>query len=229
MENRHKRSSSGEIFSFPSTPSPTQDSSDFEFGFSTPESPSQDPSTDSPADHLFVNGRLLPHSFPFPQRKRTLVLSPDSVIPGIATTSSKDSLMSSRSNSTNSRNSTSTSSSSARSSLSCDNNNNSRYNKHLYRATTMSSAQLYGWQHITPISPLKREGSIRRQGSKTKRSPGNDSVENVNKVYNKRVKKVKKTDDNNERSKGIWRRIFMSFLFACRVCHAMEPSIDVEK
>ncbi|KAG7595069.1 hypothetical protein ISN45_Aa01g037870 [Arabidopsis thaliana x Arabidopsis arenosa] len=40
-------------------------SSDFEFGSLTPSSPSQDPfSENSPADHLFLNGRLLPHSFP---------------------------------------------------------------------------------------------------------------------------------------------------------------------
>ncbi|KAG2304701.1 hypothetical protein Bca4012_063753 [Brassica carinata] len=42
--------------------SPEISSSDFEFGSLTPSSPSH--SEHSPADHLFLNGRLLPHTFP---------------------------------------------------------------------------------------------------------------------------------------------------------------------
>ncbi|CAN7018669.1 hypothetical protein IGI04_021354 [Brassica rapa subsp. trilocularis] len=42
--------------------SPEMSSSDFEFGSLTPSSPSH--SEHSPADHLFLNGRLLPHTFP---------------------------------------------------------------------------------------------------------------------------------------------------------------------
>ncbi|KAF8052383.1 hypothetical protein N665_1564s0005 [Sinapis alba] len=41
---------------------PEMSSSDFEFGSLTPSSPSH--SEHSPADHLFLNGRLLPHTFP---------------------------------------------------------------------------------------------------------------------------------------------------------------------
>ncbi|XP_002891732.2 putative protein TPRXL [Arabidopsis lyrata subsp. lyrata] len=49
----------------PETSVETSSPSDFEFGSLTPSSPSQDPfSENSPADHLFLNGRLLPHSFP---------------------------------------------------------------------------------------------------------------------------------------------------------------------
>ncbi|KAF4367164.1 hypothetical protein F8388_006472 [Cannabis sativa] len=69
METRRKQSISGDGFSFPSTPEPDNNhhsrgsSSDFEFGSITPDSPySDDPSKNSPADHLFFNGKLLPHS-----------------------------------------------------------------------------------------------------------------------------------------------------------------------
>ncbi|XP_006305326.2 putative protein TPRXL [Capsella rubella] len=49
----------------PETSPGTSSPPDFEFGSLTPSSPSQDPfSENSPADHLFLNGRLLPHFFP---------------------------------------------------------------------------------------------------------------------------------------------------------------------
>ncbi|KAK9938044.1 hypothetical protein M0R45_014804 [Rubus argutus] len=58
MENRRKKSSSSDTFSFPSTPVHEQDSDeDFEFGCFTPDSASSDPCKDSPADHLFFNGK----------------------------------------------------------------------------------------------------------------------------------------------------------------------------
>ncbi|KAL5736379.1 hypothetical protein ACOSP7_030948 [Xanthoceras sorbifolium] len=243
MENRRKRSSSGEIFSFPSTPNEESQDSDFEFGCLTPDSPSQDPSRNSPADHLFFNGRLLPHSFPFPPRQQTgtLLLSPDNISRATSRTSSvssKDSLMSSRSNSTNSR--SSTSSSSARTSLSSDNserrflyyNNNKVSSCRATMASKMVTAQLYGssqrWQYLTPVPVLKREASqkqnngggvvIIKEGSRSKRQQGNNN--------NKKKKKKIRTGDHHERPKGICRRIFMSLLFACRECHAMEPSTD---
>lgn len=62
-DDRQKTTSSGETK--PETTSSLSSSSDFEFGSLTPSSPSQDPFSDhSPADHLFLNGRLLPHTFP---------------------------------------------------------------------------------------------------------------------------------------------------------------------
>ncbi|KAK2638968.1 hypothetical protein Ddye_026763 [Dipteronia dyeriana] len=242
MENRRKRSSSGEMFSFPSTPN--QDS-DFEFGCLTPDSPSQDPSRNSPADHLFFNGRLLPHSFPFHQRQQpgsTLHLSPDNI--SRATTSrtssvsSKDSLMSSRSNSTNSR-SSSSSSSSARTSLSSDNSerrfmyyNNNKVQCRATMASKMVTAQLYGssqrWQHLTPVPVLKRDASLRQNNGGGGGCGGGVGIKEVSKSKTQQGKKNKnkkiRTSDLHERPKGICRRIFMSFLFACRECHAMEPS-----
>jgi hypothetical protein len=103
MENRRKRSGSGEIFSFPSTPTPDQDS-DFEFGSITPDSPSTDPYKNSPADHLFFNGRLLPHAFPV-QTPNIITIDNSRSTSRTSSISSKDSLRSSRSNSTNSRSS----------------------------------------------------------------------------------------------------------------------------
>ncbi|KAH0979975.1 hypothetical protein GBA52_007152 [Prunus armeniaca] len=114
MENRRQKSTSGDTFSFPSTPIHEQDS-DFEFGCFTPDSASStDPCKDSPADHLFFNGRLLPHAFPF-QPISNGFMGVDSNSQRTSRTSSissKDSLMSSRSNSTNSRSSSARTSSS---------------------------------------------------------------------------------------------------------------------
>lgn len=105
MECRRKRSSgSGDIFSFPSTPTPDQDS-DFEFGSITPDSPSTDPYKNSPADHLFFNGRLLPHAFPINQPHNIMIIGNSRTTSRTSSISSKDSLRSSRSNSTNSRSS----------------------------------------------------------------------------------------------------------------------------
>ncbi|ESQ30108.1 hypothetical protein EUTSA_v10012165mg [Eutrema salsugineum] len=57
-DDRKKTLNSGDTM--PETPSSII--SDFEFGSLTPFSPTH--SENSPADHLFLNGRLLPHTFP---------------------------------------------------------------------------------------------------------------------------------------------------------------------
>ncbi|CAH2036548.1 unnamed protein product [Thlaspi arvense] len=56
-DDRKNTPNSGETL-----PETASSSSDFEFGSLTPSSPSH--SENSPADHLFLNGRLLPHTFP---------------------------------------------------------------------------------------------------------------------------------------------------------------------
>ncbi|CAI9784222.1 unnamed protein product [Fraxinus pennsylvanica] len=78
------------------------DPDEFEFGCVTKPGP-----PNSPADHLFFNGKLLPHVFPLNRPANNFSYS--------RSTSSKDSLMSSCSNSTDSR---SSSCSSARTSTS---------------------------------------------------------------------------------------------------------------
>lgn len=200
----HKKPSSGDSFSFPSTP--TLDSADFEFGSLTPDSPSTEPFAASPADHLFLNGRLQPHYFPITSR----------------TSSTRDSLFSSRSNSTNS------SCSSARTSSSDSSERKAFHNKHKgdgggsLRAKTQSHHQAYcsqRWQYITPVpAALSRDGSVRRRGDTNQGKKKKD----------KGTKRNNNNNDNNNKNKGVrlgfGRRILRWFVMACRECHAMEPS-----
>ncbi|XVF78561.1 hypothetical protein PTKIN_Ptkin14bG0144200 [Pterospermum kingtungense] len=219
MENRRKRSSSGERFSFPSIANQDQDS-DFEFGCFTPDLPCQDSYKTSPADHIFFNGRLLPHAFPL---QPSTMVAADGTSRGTSRTSSinsKDSLMSSRSNSTNSRSSCS----SARTSSSDNSERRLLYYRSkshaCNKASKMVTAQLHGdsqrWQYITQVPVLKRDVSKRK---------------NNNGVVVKEAMKAKKQGDHHhhQRSTGRERsgtclRFFQLFLLVCKQCHAMEPS-----
>ncbi|KGN55114.1 probable membrane-associated kinase regulator 3 [Cucumis sativus] len=235
MESRRENGSSAEIFSFPSTPVLDQDS-DFEFGSITPDSPST--FNNSPADHLFVNGRLLPHSFP-PQP--ISVYAVDLASRQTSRTSSvgsKDSFMSSRSNSTNSRSSSSCgSSTSARTSSSDNSNNNnnleirsSRFSSYQKKSQKSSvSAQVYGscqrWQFIASVSvptSLSRENS-RRKKSVEKIGGKSDlrrKKRRAEKTSTARKKKKKK------KKKNMWfgRKVFRWIILVCKECHAIEPS-----
>ncbi|KAE8680132.1 hypothetical protein F3Y22_tig00111392pilonHSYRG00331 [Hibiscus syriacus] len=219
METLRKRSSSGEIFSFPITQNEELDS-EFEFGCFTPDSPSQDLYRTSPADHLFCNGRLLPHAFPLPPAATTAVVASGRSSRETSRTSSinsKDSLMSSRSNSTNSRSSCS----SARTSSSDNSERRLLCHSKIHacnKASKMVTAQLYGdaqrWQYITAVPVLKREASRRK----------NSGVERKDALRGK-----KQGDHQQQRTATKGRsepclRFFSLFLLACRECHAMEPS-----
>ncbi|KAM7279945.1 hypothetical protein ACFE04_007079 [Oxalis oulophora] len=200
MESHRKNTSSrdSEMFSFPST---TNQDPNFEFIGS--ESPH--PFKTSPADDLFLNGKLLPHSFPIQPATSRLSTSRTSSI------SSKDSLMSSRSNSTNSR--SSSCSSSARTSSS---DNSERkilyYNRVGSYNNKVATNQGYGssqrWQYIIMPVPVV-------DGGCSKRRRGRGEIKEV-------TKNGKKASD--EKKAGFLRRFFMWFLFTCRECHAMEPS-----
>ncbi|KAF1896405.1 hypothetical protein Lal_00034103 [Lupinus albus] len=216
--NRRKKSISGDSFSFPSTPN--QDS-DFEFGSLTPDSPSSDPCRTSPADHLFFNGRLQPHSFPVTFHR------PIGATIASSSISSKDSLVSSRSNSTNSRSSCS---SSARTSSSDNSERRLFYNKvsltssyskdpcTVTRSVVLGHNQAYGcskrWQYITPVPSLNRVASKRRSG---------DMKQENKKEKGKKKKKRKKEKVSGVRLRFL-RKILRWFVMACRECHAMEPS-----
>jgi len=187
-----KSTTPGDSFSFPSTPN--KEESDFEFGSLTPDSPS---CTTSPADQLFFNGRLQPHSFPL----NNVTTSRTSSI------GSKGSLLSSRSNSTNST------CSSARTSASDSSERRLFINNNMSKLSSRSVArpvqQSYGcsqrWQYITPVpAALNRDISKRRKQQRAKR---------------KEKKKIKKRV-----SLRVVRSIFRWFFIACRQCHAMEPS-----
>ncbi|KAK4342075.1 hypothetical protein RND71_037891 [Anisodus tanguticus] len=107
MENRRRKSNSADKFSFPII-MPVQEGQEMEFEFSGSVSPG---SPKSPADHLFFNGRLLPHYFPCqPASNINSPISYSRSTSRTSSVSSKDSLWSSRSNSTNSRSSCSSSS-----------------------------------------------------------------------------------------------------------------------
>ena len=219
MESRRQHKSSDDIFSFPKQ---GQDS-EFEFGCVTPDLPS---SKSSPADHLFCNGKLLPHVFP---------LGPASPRPDFAransrtsSISSRDSLFWSRSNSTSSR---SSSCNSARTSSS-DNSERMRgwtsmqakavsktaITREGYLANRPVLAQPYGnsqrWQFITPAPVLSREPSHRRRAGAA--------------VQDDQLRKKTVAVEKRRAKPGIGWRFFRSFMSACRECHAMEPSRKVD-
>ncbi|ESQ48450.1 hypothetical protein EUTSA_v10021913mg [Eutrema salsugineum] len=194
---------------------------EFEFGSLTPSSPSQDSFTEnSPADHLFFNGRLLPHAFP--AANNTLKRS-------VSRTTSE---FTSRSNSTNSRSSFGSSNSSSTSysprTSSCNGNNSlinhkpvdlkpptrrsgENVNTARRKATEEVRASLYRsyssqrWQYITP-APVKMNGGIRVGGRKKKTA----------------MMRKKAEERRGSRVMKWWRRILMAAIFACRKCHALE-------
>ncbi|XP_058745889.1 uncharacterized protein LOC131618739 [Vicia villosa] len=185
-----KKRTTNDSFSFPNTPK--EEESDFEFGSLTPDSPS---CTTSPADQLFFNGRLQPHSFPL-----------NHVTTTSRTTSigSKDSFLSSRSNSTNSSCSSARTSSSDTSERKLFHNRVKLSSRSVARPVQQSYGCSQRWQYIMPVpAGLNRDASKRRKQKRAKREK------------KKRKKRV---------SLQFVRRIFRWFFIACRQCHAMEPS-----
>ncbi|WOH00221.1 hypothetical protein DCAR_0519579 [Daucus carota subsp. sativus] len=173
----------------------------FEFEFVTPESPS------TPADHLFLNGRLLPHKFPFPPTKTlsfntTLSRSMSQT----SSVSSKESLMSSRSNSTSSRSSSSTSTSTRVRTMKGEAKSlRKKQEVSAYRPSL--SPQHGSWHYVTQTPVLKRKvsrksraGSDLQQGSKRK-----------------------KQDYRGERNGWFLWRFWRWFLSTCSGCHAINP------
>lgn len=215
MGSHRQHKSSSDVFSFPSK---DQDS-EFEFGGITPDLPS---SKSSPADHLFCNGKLLPHVFPFqPTSPPAYIRRTNSRTSSIG---SKDSLFSSRSNSTSSR-SSSSGGGSARTSSS-DNTERMRAWTTMQTKAMAKTAitregylpnrpQPYGnsqrWQFIKQAPVLSREPSHRRKAGATVEVDGSTRQKKVA-VEKRRMKP------------GIGWRFFRSIMSACRECHAMEPS-----
>ncbi|KAL8131521.1 hypothetical protein AgCh_007447 [Apium graveolens] len=198
---------------------PVQDH-EFEFELVTPKSPN------SPADHLFLNGRLLPHDFPCPPMKSlSLNTTMSRTMSRTSSVSSKDSLMSSRSNSTNSRSSSSSCSTSARTSTSdvserrvlMNRSRSARKKQDVYIANRPSLSRQYGsWQYVTQTPVLTRKTSRKnkadtdiQQGSKRKKQDDD---------------KGKKQGANGKRSGGFFWRFFRWFVSACNECHAINPS-----
>ncbi|XAR68317.1 hypothetical protein NMG60_11003402 [Bertholletia excelsa] len=202
MEDRRRKSISGDKFSFPVFSYPDQD----ELGGATPGSPK------SVADHLFLNGRLLPHPFPFQPAVPTAS--------GYSRSSSaggKDSpAFSSRSSSTSSRNS---SNASARTSTSEAGHRQPRVWAAAGREKWPVPGPLihqYGssqrWQFIAPVPA----GVSGRRGERQpeKEGPG--------------PRRGKDGCDRAGRRSGFGRRIFRSFVSACKECHAITPSARID-
>ncbi|KAL2496424.1 hypothetical protein Fot_40181 [Forsythia ovata] len=204
MENQRRKNGSSDKFSFPIIAVRDSDSDEFEFGCVTkPGSPN------SPADHLFYNGKLLPHAFPLNQPAINFSYSRSTS--RTSSISSKGSLMSSRSNSTNSRSSncssarTSTSETSERKILSGGRIPGKK--PVLNPQYKYSSSQR--WQLIAPAPALMHQGSRSR------------------KVECKELKSRKMEKDNNTDLHGkSWfgRKVLRSFVSACKKCHAIETS-----
>lgn len=204
-----------------------------EFEFSGSVSPG---SPKSPADHLFFNGRLLPHYFPC--QPASNINSPISFSRSTSRTSSassRDSLWSSRSNSTNSRSScsssarTSTSESSERKLINQGRNSafamyrNSSNNMNSY--TTLYTGVSPKWQFIvTPAPVVKKKHQFSSPVTKKKGQFVSKSHEQSAKRRNK-IKSRKQRKENGKRKVRFWflPRVFRKFLSACRECHAMEP------
>ncbi|KAA8526816.1 hypothetical protein F0562_008955 [Nyssa sinensis] len=210
METRRRKNSSGDKFSFPTLPIHDQES-EFEFGCVTPGSPN------SPADHLFFNGRLLPHAFP--SQPANAMRSYSRSASRRSSVSSKDSLVSSRSNSTNSSSScssarTSVSDASERKPLS-NGKTGSRttVSREIYQANKPVLIPQYGssqrWQFITPAPVLKHQVSHQKKAE-------------IMALEELRLKNQAK--DKARKRSGLCRRFFRSFVSACKECHAIQPS-----
>lgn len=211
MEMDRKNSLSGEDkFSFPVITESTLESDDqFEFGshVPTPGSPN------SPADHLFYNGKLLPHVFPTQTCSNNFSYSRST-----SRTSSKgSSFVSSRSNSTNStRSSSARTSTSDRDQRKASNVQNCvRKDRHykpvLSKPCKHSSSQR--WQLIMATPALKHQGSGSRKAKDVMNQKGS-----------------KKSFENEvEGSERCWfvKKLLRAFVSACNRCHALDEASGV--
>ncbi|KAL9267722.1 hypothetical protein AKJ16_DCAP07166 [Drosera capensis] len=104
MENNHKQANASSeenpILKSQTLSNAVDDVYEFEFSCITTSSTLWDPYQDSPADRFFLNGKLLPHSFPWRSSD-----GGSRATSRTSSVSSKDSLMWSRSNSVNSKSS----------------------------------------------------------------------------------------------------------------------------
>ncbi|GAB4849484.1 hypothetical protein Ancab_004278 [Ancistrocladus abbreviatus] len=219
MENlRRGKIASGEMLSSPGTPTDSQND-EFEFGCITPSPPLDDSNKDSPADQFFMNGKLLPHSFP----KRGGYGSDNSRMTSrTSSTGSKDSLMWSRSNSTNSR---SSNCSSARTSSSEVSERRMLQNRIAgqHRRSALGQKcedQFYKYQHgssqrwqfIAAAPVLDPSLSRRRRSSSTEFMQG-------------KLSPRKEGSDHDHEKRCGWQRILRSVVKTCKACHAMETAV----
>ncbi|OWM88645.1 uncharacterized protein LOC116214599 [Punica granatum] len=199
-----------DVFTFPSI---RVEHRDPEFEFGTTHEP------DSPADHIFLNGKLLPHAFPV-QSDALSRFNSNTVARASSVSSRKDSLLPCRTSSTRS----SCSSSSARTSLSDiseqkpfyqsrsasrpqnrgDGNRGFASHRSLHRSSSQGT-----WQFIMPVPSLSYDGSRRRKSGDAGRA-----TSPRDKLDAERLTRPKR---------GFCRGFFRSFSSTCKQCHALEP------
>ncbi|KAJ8435519.1 hypothetical protein Cgig2_032106 [Carnegiea gigantea] len=251
-QNDAVSSPSPEMFSFPVTPTAEDVESEFEFGSCvtvTPGSPDLDPTrptTASPADQFFLNGRLLPHAFPnltqsgprpsFSGRENmNNVLSRGTSI-GSSISSKDYSLLSSRSNSTNSRGggggggggSTCSSCSSARTSSS------EVSERGAFQKRMKSQGNFIEQQRHVSVSHQNNSyhqfgGSSQRFqfitaapmfGQSRSRRSATGPMRNPRKK--KREGREGGTGGHTKENEGFLQRMLRTFLETCMACHAIE-------
>ncbi|PIA35188.1 hypothetical protein AQUCO_03600090v1 [Aquilegia coerulea] len=195
--------------------------SEFEFNCITPDSPSSDPEQHFPADFLFFNGRLQPHSFPFQFNDNKIDYSRS---PSRTSSINSSSFTTSRSNSSNSGSSCN----SARTSSSEYRDKKPMYSTNDDTNTTMArlhsstmkpdKVQPYGsrqrWQFMKPAPVLMIPAEIPRRRS-------SEAAVHQQSRLNKQVEK-------KHESSWFIIRLLRSILTLCRECHALEPSVNQE-
>lgn len=182
-----------DVFTFPRIAIQDQDHR-FEFAMGRPP--------DSPADHIFFNGKLLPHTFPV-QTEAPSCRTPHSMLVSCRSSSAR--------------------SSSARTSLS-----DVSERRPLYQSKSVGRVQNPGgvnrslsshqhnlnrssarwWQFIIPLPPLSHEGPRRRKSNDRAKASPHDGPGNVGLSPSK---------------KGSCCGFFRSFSSTCKQCHALEP------
>ncbi|GMH24274.1 hypothetical protein Nepgr_026117 [Nepenthes gracilis] len=234
MENL--RDITGETNPYPACPIGGRDDEEFEFGCIKPSSPTGDPNKSSPADQFFLNGKLLPHSFP--AQTRIGASDASRATSRTSSVSSKDSLLWSRSNSTNSR---SSNCSSARTSSSealerkmvqiskvaggqGSNGGRTEVNlgqKQQDRRYKYQHGSSQRWQFITAAPVLDPSLSRRRRSSSAEfRTPGALTTPNPK----------KKAENSGEKGSdercGFWQRVLRSAVATCKACHAIDRTVE---
>ncbi|KAL8032089.1 hypothetical protein ABFX02_13G071700 [Erythranthe guttata] len=206
-------------FSFPASGT---DSDQFEFGpVTTPSSPK------SPADHLFFNGKLLPHVFPvqtLPNNYSNYSYS-RSTSRASSMSSREYSLMSSRSNSTNSR---SSNCSSARTSTStCEAADLQRRSISSSSSSNVSRKKNNNIIRPPPVAPLKNQhgATTSQRWQLIAAAPvlNHQSSRSRNKaVVADQIVLERKGSKKSDTKSWFGRRILKSFVSACKECHAIK-------
>ncbi|GAA0163558.1 hypothetical protein LIER_43655 [Lithospermum erythrorhizon] len=210
------------------------DAFEFSINFCSNSSVATPGSPSSPADHFFLNGKLLPHSFPSGEKNsnnnnlyyyRAIYSRSTSRTSSV---SSKDSFYSSRSNSTSTYSSSRTSTSENPEQVSKLTNQQQGINKLTGKSTGDDKWQRYTENPLVSLNYRCRSLTSQRWQFITAVPVGffcSRKKHNKNGAQSKRTKS-KKQDNKGGTNSGTWfgLRFFMSFISACMKCHSFKPS-----